>query len=155
MAISTRCGDAAVIVVDTSAWVEFLRDTGSPTCVRVKELLGADLATCDAIRMEVLAGARNERHRRDLGRLIARAASRSDAARRLRSGGGALSAMPPSRRDRSRSHGLSHRRSASAPTCRFCTAMPTSMPSHDTRRYASIRHDGPIPRDEGRAPVGG
>ena len=74
MAISTRCGDAAVIVVDTSAWVEFLRDTGSPTCVRVKELLGADLATCDAIRMEVLAGARNERHRRDLGRLIARAA---------------------------------------------------------------------------------
>jgi predicted nucleic acid-binding protein len=63
-----------MILVDTSAWVEFLRDTGSPACIRVGELLGADLATCDAIRMELLAGARNERHRRDLGRLIARAA---------------------------------------------------------------------------------
>ena len=63
-----------MILVDTSAWVEFLRDTGSPACIRVSELLGTDLATCDAIRMELLAGARNERHRRDIGRLIARAA---------------------------------------------------------------------------------
>ena len=62
-----------MILVDTSAWVEFLRDTGSPACNRVGELLRADLATCDAIRMELLAGARNERHWRDLGRLIARA----------------------------------------------------------------------------------
>ena len=63
-----------MILVDTSAWVAFLRDTGSPACLRVEELLGADVATCDAIRMELLAGARNERHRRDLARLIARAA---------------------------------------------------------------------------------
>ena len=63
-----------MILVDTSAWVEFLRGTGSPACNRVGELLEAGLATCDAIRMELLAGARNERHRRDLGRLIARAA---------------------------------------------------------------------------------
>ena len=74
MATSTRCGDAAMILVDTSAWVEFLRDTGSPACIRVGKLLGAELATCDAIRMELLAGARNEPHLRDLERLIARAA---------------------------------------------------------------------------------
>ena len=30
MATSTRCGDAAMILVDTSAWIEFLRDTGTP-----------------------------------------------------------------------------------------------------------------------------
>jgi len=74
MATSTRCGDATMVLVDTSAWVEFLRDTGSPACIRVGKLLGAELATCDAIRMELLAGARNEPHLRDLERLIARAA---------------------------------------------------------------------------------
>ena len=34
-----------MILVDTSAWIEFLRDTGSAVCTRVDELLGADLAT--------------------------------------------------------------------------------------------------------------
>lgn len=63
-----------MILVDTSAWVEYLRDTGSPACIRVGELLHADLATCDVVRMELLAGARDEQHRRDLRRLIARAA---------------------------------------------------------------------------------
>ena len=63
-----------MILVDTSAWVEYLRDTGSPACIRVGELLNADLATCDVVRMELLAGARDEQHRRDLRRLIARAA---------------------------------------------------------------------------------
>ena len=63
-----------MVLVDTSAWVEYLRDTGSPACIRVGELLGADLATCDAVRMELLAGARDEQHGRDLRRLVARAA---------------------------------------------------------------------------------
>jgi hypothetical protein len=62
-----------VILVDTSAWVEFLRDTGSLTCLRVDELLEADIATCHPIRMEVLAGARDDRHLSDLRRLLARA----------------------------------------------------------------------------------
>jgi len=62
-----------VIVIDTSAWIEFLRDTGSPVCIRVDQLLGDDVATCDPIRMEVLAGARDERHLVDLRRLLARA----------------------------------------------------------------------------------
>lgn len=55
-----------MILVDTSAWIAFLRDTGSATCNRVEELLGAEIAVCDPIQMEVLAGARNERHLRDL-----------------------------------------------------------------------------------------
>lgn len=63
-----------MILIDTSAWVEYLRDTGSPTCVRVGELLDEEIATCDVVRMELLAGARDEPHRRDLRRLIARAA---------------------------------------------------------------------------------
>ncbi len=62
-----------MILVDTSAWVEFLRDTGSPVCERVDALLDDDLAVCDPIRMEVLAGARDETHLGDLRRLLARA----------------------------------------------------------------------------------
>ncbi len=62
-----------MILVDTSAWVEFLRDTASPVCTRVDELLDADIATCHPIRMEVLAGARDDRHLADLRGLLARA----------------------------------------------------------------------------------
>jgi predicted nucleic acid-binding protein len=62
-----------VILVDTSAWIEFLRDTGSEVCVAVDRLLDADLAICDAVSMEVLAGARNERHLIQLRGLLARA----------------------------------------------------------------------------------
>lgn len=61
-----------MILIDTSAWVEFLRDTGSPACQRVDELLAGDIATCDAIRMEVLSGARDEQHLQQLRRLLAR-----------------------------------------------------------------------------------
>lgn len=64
-----------MILIDTSAWIEFLRDTGSPVCLRVDALLDEEVAVCDPIRMEVLAGARNERHLSDLRRLLARASS--------------------------------------------------------------------------------
>ena len=62
-----------MILVDTSAWIEFLRDTGSPVCDKVDELLGGDLAICDAISMELLAGARDEAHLTQLRGLLARA----------------------------------------------------------------------------------
>jgi len=62
-----------VILVDTSAWVEFLRDTGSPVSRRVDAVLDADIATSEPVRMEVLAGARDDRHLSDLRRLLARA----------------------------------------------------------------------------------
>lgn len=62
-----------MILVDTSAWVEFLRDTGSPACARVDDLLAGSIATCNPIRMEMLAGARHERHLQGLRGLLARA----------------------------------------------------------------------------------
>jgi len=62
-----------VTLIDTSAWIEFFRDTGSPVCQRVDELLAGEIATCDAVRMEVLAGARDDQHLRQLRRLLARA----------------------------------------------------------------------------------
>ncbi len=63
-----------MILVDTSAWVEFLRNTGSAVCLRVDELLAHEIAACGAVRMELLAGARDESHLRSLRRLLARAA---------------------------------------------------------------------------------
>lgn len=63
-----------MILIDSSAWIEFLRDTGSPTCTRVDEFLGADIAVCEPVRMEILAGARDDRQLSDLRRLLARAA---------------------------------------------------------------------------------
>ena len=62
-----------MILIDTSAWIEFLRDTGSVTCERVEALLETEIATCDVVRMELLAGARDELHLNDLRRLLARA----------------------------------------------------------------------------------
>ena len=60
-----------VILIDTSAWVEFLRDTDSRVCNSVEAMLGNDIASCDAIRMELLAGARNQQHLTQLRRLLA------------------------------------------------------------------------------------
>ncbi|MGH3328128.1 MAG: type II toxin-antitoxin system VapC family toxin [Streptomycetales bacterium] len=46
-------------LVDTSAWIEYLRDTGSAACLEVERLLrtGARVATTEPIVMELLAGA--------------------------------------------------------------------------------------------------
>jgi len=62
-----------MILVDTSAWIEFLRGTGTTVCDTVDDLLDQDIAICDAIIMEVLAGARDERHLGQLRQLLARA----------------------------------------------------------------------------------
>jgi len=63
-----------LILVDTSAWVEFLRATGSRTHRRVRRALTDEepLATTEVVVMEVLAGARDEAHLRQLRRLMAR-----------------------------------------------------------------------------------
>lgn len=62
-----------MILVDTSAWVEFLRATGSETALRLRDLLADNepLASCDPVRMELLAGARPSEVG-DLRRLLAR-----------------------------------------------------------------------------------
>ena len=47
------------VLVDTSAWIEFLRRTGSETNVRLRELLqseGQRAATTDVVIMELLQG---------------------------------------------------------------------------------------------------
>jgi predicted nucleic acid-binding protein len=62
-----------LILIDSSAWIEFLRDTDSAVCNRVDDLLGSDIATCHPIRMEILAGGRDEQHLNDLRGLLARA----------------------------------------------------------------------------------
>ena len=62
-----------VILADTSAWIEFLRATGSPAHRRMRKLIGdgAALATTGPILMEVLAGARDRQHLLELERLLA------------------------------------------------------------------------------------
>jgi predicted nucleic acid-binding protein len=62
-----------MILIDTSAWIEFLRDTRSDVCDSVDRLLDGEIAVCDPVRMEVLAGARSDEHLRDLRGLLARA----------------------------------------------------------------------------------
>jgi predicted nucleic acid-binding protein len=62
-----------MILIDTSAWIEFLHDTGSRVCDHVDRLLDGEIAVCDHVRMEVLAGARSDEHLRDLRGLLARA----------------------------------------------------------------------------------
>lgn len=61
-----------MILIDTSAWVEFLRDTGSAVCDRVDDLLVEEIVVCHPVRMEVLAGARDEQHLGELRGLLAR-----------------------------------------------------------------------------------
>ncbi len=59
-------------LVDSSAWIEFLRATGSPSHLRLRTTLdsGAELATTDVVVMEVLAGARDAGDRDRLRRLL-------------------------------------------------------------------------------------
>ena len=61
-----------MILVDSSAWVEFLRATGSPAHLRLRSALqdGTDLACTDVIVMEILAGARDDVDRDRLRRLL-------------------------------------------------------------------------------------
>jgi predicted nucleic acid-binding protein len=61
-----------MILIDTSAWVEFLRSTGSAVNLRVRAELesGTELAWTDPIAMEILAGARDDADRDRLRRLL-------------------------------------------------------------------------------------
>jgi predicted nucleic acid-binding protein len=63
-----------VILIDTSAWVEFDRATGSTVDRRLASLIAArdDVAVTEPVIMEVLAGARDDRREQDLRRLMQR-----------------------------------------------------------------------------------
>ena len=53
-----------MILVDTSAWIEYLRATGSTEHLLLRRLIDHDapLATTDPVVMELLAGARDDAH---------------------------------------------------------------------------------------------
>jgi predicted nucleic acid-binding protein len=61
-----------MILVDSSAWVEFLRATGSRSHLQLRSALqeGFELAITDVVLMEILAGARDETDRDRLRRLL-------------------------------------------------------------------------------------
>ena len=61
-------------LVDSSAWVEYLRGTGSPVHGALRGLIERDepLATTEMVVMEVLAGARDQGHLDRLRRLLMR-----------------------------------------------------------------------------------
>ena len=57
-------------LVDTSAWIEFLRERESNAADRVEELLGAgEAGWCDLIATELWNGARGEKERKALQEL--------------------------------------------------------------------------------------
>ena len=55
-------------LIDTSAWVEYLRDTDSEICNVVDDMIGDDsrLATTDVVIMELLCGARTGERKREI-----------------------------------------------------------------------------------------
>jgi predicted nucleic acid-binding protein len=63
-----------VILVDTSAWVEFLRATESSVDLWLRDAIvrGERLATTGVVVMELLAGARDELHAVQLRRFLGR-----------------------------------------------------------------------------------
>jgi hypothetical protein len=63
-----------VILVDTSAWVEYDRATGSSADRRLTDLIAGDgpVAVTEPVIMEVVAGARTDEREVDLRRLLGR-----------------------------------------------------------------------------------
>ncbi len=63
-----------MILVDSSAWVEYDRATGSDVDLELTRLIaeGVPIAVTEPIIMEVCAGARSDSRERDLRRLLAR-----------------------------------------------------------------------------------
>lgn len=63
-----------MILVDTSAWIEYDRGSGSPVDLRLADLIaaGEDVAVTEPVVMEVLARARTDRLEARLRRLLDR-----------------------------------------------------------------------------------
>lgn len=63
-----------MILVDTSAWVEYDRATDSAVDRRLTNLIRTDgpVAVTEPVVMEILAGARSDQQESDLGRLLLR-----------------------------------------------------------------------------------
>jgi len=59
-------------LIDTSAWVEYLRATGSEVHQQVKALLSEDCFTTDVVVAELLMGAGDDRHAEKLRAMLNR-----------------------------------------------------------------------------------
>ncbi len=59
-----------MILVDTSAWIEFLRGVDGPAAGFVREHVGRDLLTTEPVLMELLAGAASGAPTHRLERLL-------------------------------------------------------------------------------------
>jgi predicted nucleic acid-binding protein len=62
-----------VILIDTSAWIEYFRATGSAAAVEVRRLLSEEAdqaATCEPVAMEILSGAGDDGTYAKLERLV-------------------------------------------------------------------------------------
>jgi predicted nucleic acid-binding protein len=62
-----------MILIDTSAWIEYLRGTGSPAAVEVRRLLSQEadrVVTCEPIAMELLSGAVDDDKHAKLEQLV-------------------------------------------------------------------------------------
>ena len=60
-------------LIDTSAWIEYLRKTGSETNIEMRNVLTRRHHICDAVTMEILSGARDDANAQTLKRLLSRA----------------------------------------------------------------------------------
>lgn len=62
------------MIADTSAWVEYLRSTGSPVHLHLRQQVEHDavLLVPELVVMELLVGAADERQARDVSRLLHR-----------------------------------------------------------------------------------
>ncbi len=63
-----------IVLVDTSAWIEFSRSTGSDVNLKLRALIESDrpLASTEPISMELLAGARTLKLRRQIRKMLNR-----------------------------------------------------------------------------------
>lgn len=61
-------------LVNTSAWIEYLRKTGSRTNQALRSMVaeGNDIATCDVVIMELLMGTRTKQEWRNIWALMNR-----------------------------------------------------------------------------------
>ena len=62
-----------MILVDTSAWIEYFRATASPAAVEVRRLLSSEedqVAMCEPVAMEILCGARDDSAHAKLEQLV-------------------------------------------------------------------------------------
>ena len=67
----TGRSEIRVLVADTSAWVEYLRSTGSPAHLALREAVSThDVLLLEPVKAELLVGARSNTEVRELRRLL-------------------------------------------------------------------------------------